>query len=118
MKWRTLTEELRGKQLTDHDHNEPVLSQLEGFAWSTEESAAYEAALDAINDAVGAYTALIAAQERSATPDPAVIAEARTGRAECARSRKQLDPADHPAVAAARQRFTQLTRELRRRASG
>lgn len=104
--------------MTDQDHDEPVLSQLGGFTWSTEESAAYEAALDAIDDAVGAYTALIAAQERSATPDPAVIAEARAGRAECAWWRQQLDPADHPAVAAARQRFIQLTRELRRRADG
>ena len=39
-----------------------------------------------------------------------------TGRAQCARWREQLDPADHAAVAATRRRFAQLARDLRRRA--
>ena len=95
---------------------EPVPGQIEGFTWSTEESAAYEAALDAINLAVGAYTALIAAQESRPQPDADVIAAARTGRACCARWREQLDPADHAAVATTRQHFTQLARDLRQRA--
>src|SRR5271168_81247 len=106
---------MRGKQMTGPD--EPVLSQLQGFTWSTRESAAYEAALDAINDAVGAYTALIAAEEARAAPDPDLIAAAHSGRTECARWREQLDPADHAAVAATRQRYTQLTLGLRRAAS-
>ncbi len=104
--------------MTDPDREESVISQLQGFTWSTEESAAYEVALDAINDAVGAYTALIAAEEASPDPDPAAIAAARSGRTECARWRERLDPADHAAVAATRQRFAQLTRELRRDANG
>jgi hypothetical protein len=101
--------------VADPDPREPVLSQLQGFTWSTGESAAYEAALDAINIAVGAYTALIAAEEAKQAPDQAAIAAARTGRADCARWREQLDPADHAAVADTRHRFTQLARDLRHR---
>jgi hypothetical protein len=100
-----------GEQVADLGRDGPVLDQIEGFAWSTEESVAYEAAIDAINGAVGAFTALIAA-----APDPAVIAEARFGRAECARWRERLDPTDHEAVAATQRRFTQLTRDLRQNA--
>ena len=100
--------------MADAESEEPALGQMKGFTWSTAESAAYEAALDAINLAVGAYTALIASEEAAPAPDPEVIATARAGRAECARWRGQLDPADHAAVAATRQRFTQLARDLRR----
>lgn len=103
--------------MADVGREEPVLSQMEGFTWSTEESAAYEAAIDAINSAVGAYTALIAAEEAKLAPDPAVIAAARSGRADCARWREQLNPADHAAVAATRRRFAQLVRDLRRQAN-
>ncbi len=102
--------------MSDVSREEPVLSQVEGFTWSTEESAAYEAAIDAINVAVGAYTALIAAEEAKPAPDPAVIAAARSGRAACARWREQLNPADHAAVAAIRRRFAQLARDLRQHA--
>jgi hypothetical protein len=100
--------------VSDRNADKPVLGQMEGFTWSTEESVAYEAALDAINVAVGAYTASIAAEEAKPVPDPAVIAAARSGRAECARWRERLDPADHAAVADTRRRFTELARELRR----
>ena len=99
------------------DPEEPVLSRLNGFTWSTQETAAYEAALDAINDAVGAYTAFIAAEEARAYRDPDLIAAAHSGRAECARRREQLDPADQAAVASARQWFTQLALFLRQAAS-
>jgi hypothetical protein len=101
-------------EVADLGGDGPVLGQMHGFVWSTEESVAYEAALDAINGAVGAYTALIAAEEAKPAPDPAVIAAARSGRAECARWRERLDPADHAAVADTRRRFTELARELRR----
>jgi hypothetical protein len=92
----------------------PLLGNLKGFAWSTEESVAYEAAIEAINDAVGAYTAVIAAEERKAAPNAAVIAAGRSGRAECARWREGLDPSDHAAVAATRRRFADLAREVGR----
>jgi hypothetical protein len=98
--------------VADRDRVRPVLGDLEGFTWSTEESVAYEAAIEAVNGAVGAYTALIKAEESKPVPDPAVIAAARSGRAECARWRKELNPADHTAVAAARRRFADLAREI------
>jgi hypothetical protein len=42
---------------------DPVARRLRPFEWSSGESVAYEAAVEAINEAVGAYTALIAAEE-------------------------------------------------------
>lgn len=78
--------------VADRDGGRPVLGSVHGFSWSTEESVAYEAAVEAINDAVGAYTAVIAAEERKAAPDQAVIAAAQSGRADCARWREGLDP--------------------------
>lgn len=98
----------------DRDGEKPVLRDLEAYTWSTEESVAYEAAIEAISGAVGAYSALIAAEESRPVPDPAVIAAARSGRVECSRWRKQLDPADQAAVAATRRRFAELASEVRR----
>jgi hypothetical protein len=91
----------------------PVLDSLESFPWSSQESVAYEAALEAINGAVGAYSAKIAAEKAKAAPDEQVIERARVGRAECARWRARLDPADRTAVAETRRRFTQLAVEIR-----
>jgi hypothetical protein len=73
---------------------------------------AYEAAIEAINGAVGAYTALIGAEEARPEPDQRAIAAAGEGRAGCARWREQLDPADRAAVA-----FTLGDRHLGRMAS-
>lgn len=94
---------------------ESVLGQLQPFAWSSEDSVAYEAALEAINGAVGAYSAVIAAEQAGPQPRQGVIAEAEAGRAECARWREQLDPADRAAVAETRRRFSELAREVRGR---
>jgi hypothetical protein len=101
--------------MTDPHRDPSVLSELESFTWSSEDSVAYEAAIEAINGAVGAYTALIAAEEAKQQPDQSVLAAAREGRAECARWREQLDPADRAAVAEARRRFSQLAEEVRGR---
>lgn len=100
--------------MTDAGREPSVLSQLQGFIWSSED-AAYEAALEAINGAVGAYSAVIAAEEAKLEPDPAVISAVRDGQAECARSREQLDPADWAAVAETRRRFSRLANEVRTR---
>ena len=99
--------------MTDPARGLSVLGQLQPFVWSTEDSVAYEAALEAINGAVGAYSAVIAAEEAKHTPDRAVVEAARAGQAECTRWREQLDPADRAAVAAARRRFSRLAREVR-----
>jgi predicted hotdog family 3-hydroxylacyl-ACP dehydratase len=90
-----------------------VLSGLQPFSWSSEESVAYEAALEAINGAVGAYSALIAAEEAKPVSDPGVIAAARSARADCAHWRERLDPADHAAVSEIRRRFAQLAQVVR-----
>ena len=101
------------KAMTDSSREPPVLSQLQPFTWSSEDAVAYEAALEAINGAVGAYSALIAAEEARPDPDLKVIAAAESGQAECIRWREQLDPADRAAVAETRRRFSQLAREVR-----
>jgi len=90
-----------------------VLSQLQSFTWSSEDSVAYEAAIEAINGAVGAYSALIAAEEAKQEPDLEAIATAQSARADCANWRERLDPADREAVAETRRRFSQLARDVR-----
>ncbi len=99
--------------MSEPQETPPVLDGLESFPWSSHESVAYEAALEAINGVVGAYSAKIAAEKSKAAPDEQVIETARAGRAECARWRAQLDPADPDAVAETRRRFTQLAAEIR-----
>jgi predicted hotdog family 3-hydroxylacyl-ACP dehydratase len=74
---------------------------------------AYEAAIEAVNGAVGAYSALIASEEAKEHSDQGVIAAARSRRAECARWREQFDPADRAAVAETRRRFSQLAHDVR-----
>lgn len=101
--------------MTDPRDEPSILSEIQPFSWSSEDSVAYETAIEAINGAVGAYTALIAAEEAKQHPDQDVITQARAGRAECAQRRKGLDPADHVAVAETRQRFSQLAEEVRER---
>jgi len=104
--------------VSDQGREPSVLSQLQSFTWSSEDSVAYEAAIEAVNGAVGAYTALIAAEEARPEPDQRAIADAREGRAGCARWREQLDPADRAAVAETRRRFSQLAQEVRERRGG
>ena len=101
--------------MTDTGRNPPILSQLQPFTWLSEDSVAYEAALEAINGAVGAYSAVIAAEEAKGASDPAVISAARDGQAECACWRDQLDPADRAQVTEARRHFSQLANEMRAR---
>ncbi len=100
--------------MTDERSGESVISHLQGFTWSTSESVAYEAAVEAISEAVGAYSAVIAAEEARKNPSHQVLERARAGQAACARSREQLDPADRAAVAAARQEFSDLSLRIRR----
>jgi hypothetical protein len=91
----------------------PLTRQMQSFEWDSEESVAYEAAVEAINEAVGAYTARIAAEEAKPVPDAARITAAEVGQAECARRREKLDPADHAQIGAARREFSDLARQIR-----
>ncbi|GAB4590251.1 hypothetical protein [Nocardia sp. IFM 10818] len=86
------------------EQNRSVLDQMRGFSWSSEESVAYEAAIEAVNKAVGAYSALLAALETAESPDPAAIADALSAQQRLARVREQLDPTDHDQIAATRGR--------------
>ncbi|MGW6943465.1 hypothetical protein ACWGF3_31300 [Streptomyces xanthophaeus] len=101
--------------MTGPDEGISVTHQLQPYAWSNEETAAYEAAIEAVNGVVGAYSALIAAEEAKPAPDQDVIADACAARARLARERENLRPEDREQIAAARQHYAQLAREVRER---
>ncbi|WP_309031541.1 hypothetical protein [Streptomyces alfalfae] len=90
-----------------------ITHQLEPYEWSNEETAAYEAAIEAVNGAVGAYSARIAAEEAEPNPDPEVIREARAAQTRLAREREELRSTNREQIAAARQRYAQLARDVR-----
>lgn len=90
-----------------------VTHALEPHHWSNEETAAYEAAVEAVNGAVGAYSALIAAEEAKPELDRQTVQKARTAQARLAREREELRSSDREQIAAARQRYSQLAREVR-----
>ncbi len=81
--------------------------------WSGSELAHYEAALEAIHGAMGAYSALIAYEEAKDAPDERVIAEATEGRRACVRRREALDPANATDIARVRAEFSALSETVR-----
>jgi hypothetical protein len=89
-----------------------VLDEVREGEWSTERAGAYEAAVEAINHAVGAYSALIESAKSSGA-DAARVRELIEGRKNCARDRELLKPEDAEAVAEARRRYTALVRRLK-----
>ncbi|MEU3527480.1 hypothetical protein AB0E62_27030 [Streptomyces sp. NPDC038707] len=89
-----------------------ITDQLDPYEWSNEETAAYEAAIEAVNGAVGAYSALIASEEAKPEPDQAVIAEARTAQARLAHEREGLRSTNREQIAEARAGYAQLAREV------
>lgn len=90
-----------------------IIDQLEPFVWSDQESVAYEAALEAINELVGAYTALIARERATETPDLDAITRWTQQRAACAGARRALDPTDHAEVARVRIDYPARTAAVR-----
>ena len=95
-----------------NDDYQPVTESLPGFRWDSEEAVAYEAAIEAINGAVGAYSALIEDEEAKGAPDQARLASLLAAQGRCARARETLDPADHARVAETRRRFAELARQV------
>ncbi|UQI49697.1 hypothetical protein M1P56_35510 (plasmid) [Streptomyces sp. HU2014] len=73
---------------------------------------AYEAAIEAINGTVGAYSARIAAEEAQEEPDSAAIAAWQERQGECTRARQALDPTDHGEIARVREHYALLAREV------
>ncbi|NYH53023.1 hypothetical protein HNR06_002612 [Nocardiopsis arvandica] len=88
-------------------------SNEEWRSWSGAEAGRYEAALEAISGAMGAYSAVIAREEAKENPDGQVIEKARQGRRACIRRREDLDPADVDQVAQVRSEFTELAQTVR-----
>lgn len=97
----------------NRSENPSVTDQLQPYEWSNEETAAYEAAIEAVNGAVGAYSARIAAEKAKENPDPEVIAAARAAQTALAREREQLRSTDQRQIAEARRRYAQLARDVR-----
>ncbi|WP_097234035.1 hypothetical protein [Streptomyces zhaozhouensis] len=89
-----------------------IVDQIPAGEWSSERAASFEAALEAINHAFGAYSALIAKAEAHGA-DEAQISQLKAGRESCIRDREALSPDDIAAVAEIRHRYTVLTRRLR-----
>ncbi|MFI8202378.1 hypothetical protein [Streptomyces sp. NPDC085937] len=89
-----------------------VIDQVDPYEWSNEDTAAYEAAIEAVNGAVGAYSAVISAEEAKAAPDLSVIEDARAVQTQLAREREGLRSSDREQIAAARARCAQLAREV------
>jgi hypothetical protein len=101
----------RGKTLSANN-GISITHQLPEHEWSNEETAAYEAAVEAVNGAVGAYSALIAAEEAKPKPDARVIAEAREAQSRLGREREGLRSVDARQITTARRRYAVLAREV------
>lgn len=99
--------------MTGPDEGISVTHQLQSYDWSNEETAAYEAAIEAVNGAVGAYSALIAAEEAKPERDQGVIDNALAAQSRAAREREALRSENREQIAAARQYYAQLAREVR-----
>ncbi|QGZ52536.1 hypothetical protein GPZ77_33265 [Streptomyces sp. QHH-9511] len=90
-----------------------ITHELEPYEWSNEETAAYEAAIEAVNGAVGAYTARIAAERAKPAPDQDAIDAAVAARRQLAREREALRATDQEQIAAARRRYAEIARTVR-----
>ncbi|MET9987863.1 hypothetical protein [Streptomyces rochei] len=89
-----------------------ITDQLDPHGWANEETAAYEAAIEAVNGAVGAYSAVIAAEEAKAAPDDVVMETARAQQNRLASEREGLRSSDREQIAAARAHYAELAREV------
>lgn len=87
---------------------EPVTSRLDAHQWSSEQSVSYEVAVEAINEVVGAYTALM-------VQDPDRSEEYQRARRRCHEDRRGLRADDDEAVARIRSSYTTELTELRAR---
>lgn len=95
----------------------PVTGSLDPYTWDSEEAVAYEAAIEAINGVVGAYSALMHAEEQRPEQDRDAdrVAEWRRLRAQCQQERQRLDPTDTEQVAGVRRQYAERLRDLSRR---
>lgn len=82
-----------------------ITHRLDPHEWSNEETAAYEAAMEAVNGAV-------AAEEANSAPDGAVIEAAVAAQTRLARERESLHSSDHEQIAAARAHYARLAHDV------
>ncbi|MEU9802738.1 hypothetical protein [Streptomyces sp. NPDC051000] len=99
--------------MTTPDNGVSITHELGTHGWSNEETAAYEAAIEAVNGLVGAYTAVIAAEEAKAQPSREAIDAARAAQQRLAREREALRSTDRQQITEARARYSVLAREVR-----
>jgi hypothetical protein len=95
--------------------DESVLARIGTATWSPEDGVAYEVAVEAINQVVGAYSGLIGREEATDSPDATAIESWRTARGEWARRRRALSPADRAGVDRVLEECSALLPELRGR---
>lgn len=84
---------------------EPITGSLPPYEWSSEDAVAYEAAIEAINSVVGAYSALI-------TRDPENAERYRAEQAACQQVRQSLPADDAAEIARVRATYSATMREL------
>ena len=90
-----------------------ALGRVEPFAWSDEESIAYEVAVESLTEASGWYVAKLREERGEPAPDQAVIEQWSAALARATQDRDQLDPADHAEVARVRREYGEVVRQLR-----
>ncbi|GLW34492.1 hypothetical protein [Actinoplanes regularis] len=88
-----------------------VLGDLPTFAWDSEAAVRFEVAVEAISQAVAAYTALI--ERANAAGDSSRAQELVEQRSACIQAREALNSGDTDAVNEAVRAYRQLTEELR-----
>ncbi|MEU1121851.1 MULTISPECIES: hypothetical protein [unclassified Streptomyces] len=95
--------------------DEPITASLPPYVWDSEQAVAYEAAVEAINGTVGAYSALIAREEQRDTSerDESALAEWRSQRAACQRARQELHADDAAQIRSVRTQYAARLAELR-----
>jgi len=100
------------KRLMGDPQEQPsLLAGLLPFPWDAQRSVRYEVAVEAITQAVAAYSALIyQANELGDPTEAARLVDLRTG---CSLAREQLRADDHGAVDQAVRKYRQLTERLR-----
>lgn len=98
--------------MNEQEPQPPVVDRLEPFVWSSDEALAYEAAIEAINRAVGAYTGLIAKEQTQPSPDQGALERWRSARRACHADRVALRADDTEAVARTRMEYAQLVERI------
>lgn len=101
------------EQPTSSADDGSIVGQLPPYTWSDEESVSYEAAVEAINEVVGACSARIADERAKAEPDASAIATWSDERRRCHELRQRLDPTDHEQIARVRRESAERAVQLR-----